>query len=389
MPRRTRRPAANDDPRRPERASQPGGGAPGGTGSASGIPAAGWYRLSQWRTRGFWTSQRVCQLVVCGLLLLAVALAFAQTAGFSFVNLDDTDYVTGNPHVSAGLSWEGTVWALTKTQMSNWHPLTWLSLMLDCSLYDLHPGGHHVTNVLLHAATVVGLFLVLQAMTGGTGSASGTLWPSALVAALFAIHPLRAESVAWVTERKDVLSGLFFVLTLGAYVAYARRPFSLARYAAVMVCLALGLLSKAILVPVPFLLLLLDYWPLGRLAIKPRSSIAPCRCAIVDRALRCAIVDRALRCAIVDRALRCAIVDRALRWAIVDRALRCRHVFCRDERAIDDRGFLAPVGRKAPAPGGRGRGGRCDHLGPAVGDRCGRSKVRPGLAAEIRSRSAT
>jgi tetratricopeptide (TPR) repeat protein len=209
-------------------------------------------------------------------LLLAVGLTFAQTAGFGFVNFDDRDYVYDNRNVSDGVSGEGIRWAFTQSHVANWHPLTWISLMLDCSLYGLNPARLHLTNVLLHAATVVLLFLVLRAMTGGTGSASGTLWPSALVAALFAVHPLRAESVAWVTERKDVLSGLFFVLTLGAYASYARRPFSFARYAAVMALFALGLLSKATLVTVPCLLLLLDYWPLGRMtAKKPRSSIAP------------------------------------------------------------------------------------------------------------------
>ena len=137
-------------------------------------------------------------------------------------------------------------------------PVTWISHMLDCQLYGLNAGGHHLTNVLLHAATAVLLFLVLRRMTG-------RLWPSALVAAVFAIHPLRVESVAWVTERKDVLSGLFFVLTLGAYVGYVRRRFSFVRYLTVMVLFALGLMAKPMLVTLPFVLLLLDYWPLGRL----------------------------------------------------------------------------------------------------------------------------
>ncbi len=144
--------------------------------------------------------------------------------------------------------------------MGTWQPLTWLSLMADCEIFGLRrPGGFHFTNVLLHALTAVLLFLVLRQMTG-------RLWPCAFAAALFAVHPLRAESVAWVTERKDVLSGVFFMLVLGAYVAYARRPFSLLRYAAVMAFLALGLMAKPILVTVPCLLLLLDFWPLGRMA---------------------------------------------------------------------------------------------------------------------------
>ena len=131
--------------------------------------------------------------------------------------------------------------------------------MLDCQFYGRHPAGHHLTNVLLHAATAIVLFLVLQRVTGD-------LWPSALAAALFAIHPLRAESVAWVAERKDVLSGLFFMLTLAAYVAYVRRPVSIARYLLVVLLFALGLMAKPMLVTLPFVLLLLDYWPLGRFA---------------------------------------------------------------------------------------------------------------------------
>ena len=129
--------------------------------------------------------------------------------------------------------------------------------MLDCQLYGLHPGGHHFTNVLLHTATVIALFLVLRQMTGA-------LWRSAFVAALFAIHPLRAESVAWVAERKDVLSGLFFMLTIGAYVRYARRPWSAARYGLVVLLFAMGLMCKPMLVTLPLVMLLLDYWPLQR-----------------------------------------------------------------------------------------------------------------------------
>ena len=196
-------------------------------------------------------------LVICGLLLLAVGLVFGQTVRHEFVNFDDPEYVCENPQVSAGLTAHGITWAFTQSHGANWIPVTWVSLMLDCQLYGLNAGGHHLTNVLLHAVTVVLLFLVLQWMTG-------CLWPSALVAVLFAVHPLRVESVAWVTERKDVLSGLFFMLTLGAYVGYARHRFSLGRYLAVMVFFALGLMAKATLVTLPLVLLLLDYWPLGR-----------------------------------------------------------------------------------------------------------------------------
>ena len=157
-----------------------------------------------------------------------------------------------------GLTGEGIAWAITAYHASNWHPLTWLSHMLDCQLYGLKPGGHHLTNVLLHAAAAMLLFLVLRRMTGA-------LWPSAWVAAVFAIHPLRVESVAWVAERKDVLSGLFFMLTLWFYARYAERPASWGRYLSVVAAFALGLTAKPMLVTLPFVLLLLDYWPLGRL----------------------------------------------------------------------------------------------------------------------------
>ena len=195
---------------------------------------------------------------VCGLLVLAVALVFAQTATHAFVNWDDPQYVYENAHVRRGMSVEGVVWACTRREASNWHPLTWMSHMLDCQIYGLWAGGHHLTNVVIHAATAVGLFLVWTRMTH-------CLWSSALLAALFAIHPLRAESVAWVAERKDVLAGLFFVLTVWAYVEYAGRPFSRPRYLLVAACLALGLMAKPMLVTLPAVLLLLDYWPLRRL----------------------------------------------------------------------------------------------------------------------------
>jgi tetratricopeptide (TPR) repeat protein len=196
---------------------------------------------------------------------------FVQTVGFGFVNIDDDKYVYNTPQISHGLSSAGIVWAFTHSHATNWHPLTWISLMLDCQLYGLHPGGHHLTNVLLHAAAAVLLFFVLWQMTGH-------LWPSALVAALFAIHPLRAESVAWVTERKDVLSGLLFMLTLGAYLGYVRHQFSLVRYLAVLVFFALGLMAKPMLVTLPLVLLLLDYWPLGRLSDSRRLAPTPPHC---------------------------------------------------------------------------------------------------------------
>jgi protein O-mannosyl-transferase len=194
---------------------------------------------------------------VCAVLLLAAALVFGQTVHHEFINLDDTAYVYMNPHVTDGLSWPAVQWAFTARYAGAWMPLTWITHMVDCQIYGLNAGGHHLTNVLLHGASAVLLFLVLRQMTG-------RLWPSAFVAAVFAVHPLRVESVAWVTERKDVLSGLFFMLALAAYVGYACHRFSFVRYAAVIVPFALGLMAKPILVTLPFLLLLLDYWPLRR-----------------------------------------------------------------------------------------------------------------------------
>ena len=219
----------------------------------------------------FWTHNTYTVAAVCGFLLLAVALVFGQTVGHEFVNYDDNQYVYENPQVAQGLTARGIAWAFTTVHASNWHPLTWLSHMLDCQLYGLNAGGHHLTNVLLHAATAILLFLVLRRMTGD-------LWPSAFVAAVFAIHPLRVESVAWVAERKDVLSGLFFMLTLGAYVGYARRPFSLGRYLAVVLLFALGLMAKPMLVTLPFVLLLLDYWPLGRIGLPAAGHFPACGC---------------------------------------------------------------------------------------------------------------
>lgn len=209
------------------------------------------------------------EVAVCGLLLLAVALVFGQTIRHEFIILDDPLYVYQNPIVSQGLTASGITQAFTTGWRSAWIPVTWISLMIDWELYDVHAGGYHLTNVLLHAATAMLLFIVLHRMTN-------RIWPSAFVAALFAIHPLRVESVAWVTERKDVLSGMFFILTLWAYLGYVRHPrFSLARYALVAILLALGLMAKPMLVTLPFVLLLLDYWPLGRMDSVGQGTTPP------------------------------------------------------------------------------------------------------------------
>jgi protein O-mannosyl-transferase len=191
-------------------------------------------------------------------LAVIVWIAFGRALGNDFVSYDDLSYVVQNPGVTNGLTLDGIQWAFTHVHATNWHPLTTISHMLDCQLYGLQPWGHHLTNILLHATAAILLFLALRKLTGD-------LWPSLLVAAVFAVHPLRVESVAWVSERKDVLSGVFFMLTLWAYARYARgngpRSFW---YIMVVVLFALGLMCKPTLVTVPFVLLLLDYWPLDR-----------------------------------------------------------------------------------------------------------------------------
>src|SRR2546430_2185910 len=202
-------------------------------------------------------SKRLVAVWVCAVLAAITWLVFGQTLRHKFVTYDDPQYVYENAKVAAGVSLEGVSWAFTHTIAGNWHPLTTVSHMFDCQLYGLKPAGHHFTNVLLHTIAVILLFLVLRQMTG-------TLWRSAFVAALFAIHPLHVESVAWISERKDVLSAVFFILTLGAYIRYVRKP-SVTSYLLVLLLFALGLMSKPMLVTVPFVLLLLDYWPLGRI----------------------------------------------------------------------------------------------------------------------------
>jgi protein O-mannosyl-transferase len=197
-----------------------------------------------------------------GLVAIYLALAgltwivFGPTLNHPFVEYDDQNYVYENPEVTGGLTSHGLLAAFTHPQARNWHPLTTISHMLDCQLFGLNPAGHHFSSVLFHTLAVLLLFAVLRAMTGA-------LWRSAFVAAVFAIHPLRVESVAWVAERKDVLSALFFMLTLGAYVHYTRRP-SVRRYLLVVLFFACGLMAKPMLVTLPALLFLLDYWPLGR-----------------------------------------------------------------------------------------------------------------------------
>lgn len=215
-----------------------------------------------WERTGAETRQ---SLWICLLLVLAVLAVFGQTAQFDFVNYDDNVYVYENARVMSGLTMRGVGWMFAHSDCSLYHPITMISLMLDFQLYGLHAGGYHLTNVLIHAASTVLLFLILRGMTGA-------LWRSAFVAAVFALHPLRAESVVWVAERKDVLGAFFFMLTLAAYLRYVRKPDSLGRYFLLTGVYAAGLLCKPMAVTLPFVLLLLDYWPLGRLKGNPKDG---------------------------------------------------------------------------------------------------------------------
>ena len=202
------------------------------------------------------------------MLVAAVAVVFGQSLRNEFVNLDDDQYVTENPDVFTGLSLKNIGWAITSAHSANWHPLTWISHQVDCQIYGLkNPWGHHFSNLLLYAATVVLVFLQFERMTGA-------VWRSAAMTALFALHPLRAESVAWIAERKDMLSGLLFILTIWFYYDYARRPFSFLRYLLVICIFALGLTAKSMLVTVPCVLALLDIWPLRRIGVGGWSTVS-------------------------------------------------------------------------------------------------------------------
>ena len=201
--------------------------------------------------------------LICLGLALAVLAAYSPLWHCQFVLFDDNDYVTSNDMVKQGVSWPGIVWAFSTVHASNWHPLNWISHMVDFQLYGMNPAGHHITSLLLHLANSILLFLLLQRMTRAR-------WPSALAAALFALHPLHVESVAWISERKDVLSTLFWMLSVGAYVRYAENlKFQISNfkffYIGSVVLFGLGLMAKPMLVTLPFILILLDYWPLQRL----------------------------------------------------------------------------------------------------------------------------
>src|ERR1700719_4687505 len=201
-------------------------------------------------------SQKQTTFLLSLLLTVGVLVSYNPVIYNGFINFDDGGYISGNTHAKAGVTWPTVKWAFTTYEQANWHPLTWISHALDCELFGLNPGGHHLVSVLLHAANAVLLFLLLQ-------SATGFRWRSLMVAALFALHPVNVESVAWAAERKNVLSMLFFLLALYAYGWYARRP-NLTRYAAVFGFFVLALLSKPQVITFPLLLCLWDYWPLCR-----------------------------------------------------------------------------------------------------------------------------
>jgi protein O-mannosyl-transferase len=193
---------------------------------------------------------------ICILLTLVTSVVYLQVASFNFINLDDLTYVVKNAVVNRGITVDGILWAFSSFHASNWHPLTWISHMLDVQFFGMNPGIHHLTNVILHILNALLLFLVLDRMTGA-------MWRSAAVAALFALHPLHVESVVWISERKDVLSTFFWMLTMASYFRYVQKR-TVGRYLVVVLGLVLGLLSKPMLVTLPFALLLLDFWPLHR-----------------------------------------------------------------------------------------------------------------------------
>lgn len=201
-------------------------------------------------------SERRRTFYVSAVFVLVTVLLYWRTVAYEFIVVDDHKYVYQNTMVLKGLTWAGIKWAFTTLHASNWHPITWISHMIDCSLYGVFAGGHHLTSAAIHIANIILLFLVLKEITGA-------FWPSAFVAALFGWHPMHVESAAWVCERKDLLSMFFMVLTIWAYARYAAKP-SAGKYLAALALFALGLMSKPMLVTLPCVLLLLDYWPLNR-----------------------------------------------------------------------------------------------------------------------------
>jgi len=208
-------------------------------------------------------ANKTLKVAICIFLMVATFCVYSQVQDHEFINFDDDVYITNNLNVQAGLTSESVEWAFTTFASGHWSPVTWLSHMLDYQLYGMHPKGHHLTNLFFHIANALLLFMVLHRMTGA-------LWQSGFVAAMFAFHPLNVESVAWAAERKNVLSTLFWLLTMWAYIHYAAKP-TIKSYGLVFLFFTLGLMSKSMLVTLPFVLLLLDYWPLERFKLGQRE----------------------------------------------------------------------------------------------------------------------
>ena len=221
-------------------------------------------------------SERATRFALGAALVVITLATFHGVLNSDFAGYDDEAYVVRNDHIKRGVGPGSVTWALRATYASNWHPLTWLSHMLDYSFFEMDPMGHHLTSMVIHCANVLLLFWGLSLMTGA-------VWRSAFVAALFAVHPLHVESVAFVAERKDVLSVLFWMLTTLAYVRYARLPDRLS-YGLVLAAVALGLMAKPMLVSLPIVLLLLDYWPLDRLHPQhPTPNARPLASLILEK----------------------------------------------------------------------------------------------------------
>ena len=204
-------------------------------------------------------------ILICLFLAIATLAAYWQVMNYPFVNFDDYSYILKNYFVQEGLTWEGILWAFSFKSLTFWHPVVWLSHMLDCHIYGLIPGMHHSVGLIFHIANSLLVFMALKLMTGA-------LWRSAIVAALFALHPINVESVAWVAERKNVLSALFWMLTMLTYISYSKQP-SFYRYVTIILLFVLGLMAKPVLVTLPFVFLLLDYWPLQRLRFRQNKTI--------------------------------------------------------------------------------------------------------------------
>ncbi len=227
----------------------------------------------------FFSRDSVARTVILSLLLAIATIAiYSPVNSHPFSNIDDPKYVVDNPHIKDGLTLSTAVWALTHGYAANWHPLTWMSHAIDIQLFGFDPAGHHDENVVLHAIDALLLFLVLKRATGYT-------WRSFMVAALFALHPMNVESVAWVAERKTMLSTLFCLLALGAYQWYATKP-GVLRYVVMAGLFVLGLMSKPQIIMLPLVLLLWDYWPLQRMFADDRQPFPPGIEAIPPRSLR-------------------------------------------------------------------------------------------------------